>query len=129
MTRSFRLDQIPGPVKSFLVKAIILFVGWKVVYLVFLAPGRVLDKPLTSAVGKGTAATLAFFYPADDYNAAPGIHPIVAGREGTEPVMMVRSGDTVLLNIADACNGKENRRSKKKEKAKTKDWKRKGTDK
>jgi len=104
MTRSFRLDQIPGPVKSFLVKAIILFVGWKVVYLVFLAPGRVLDKPLTSAVGKGTAATLAFFYPADDYNAAPGIHPIVAGREGTEPVTMVRSGDTVLINYTKATN-------------------------
>jgi exosortase/archaeosortase family protein len=117
MIRSFRLHripgpakplrQIPGPVKSFLVKAAILFVGWKVVYLVFLLPGRVLDKPLTTGVGKSTAATLAFFNPAADYNAAPGIHPIVAGREGTEPVMMIRSGDTVLLNIADACNGLE----------------------
>src|SRR5580658_9294191 len=107
MIRSFRLDQIPGPVKSFLVKAIVLFVGWKVVYLVFLAPGRVLDKQLTSAVGKGTAATLGFLYPADDYNAVSGIHPIVPGGEDMEPVMMVRSGDTVLLNIADACNGLE----------------------
>src|SRR5580698_8774823 len=69
------LRQIPGPVKSFLVKAVLLFVGWKLVYLVFLSPGRVLDKPLTSAVAKGTAATLAFFNPADDYSAAPGIHP------------------------------------------------------
>jgi exosortase/archaeosortase family protein len=115
MTRSFfRLHQIPGPVKSFLLKAAILFVAWKVVYLVFLLPGRVLDKPLTTAVAKSTAGTLAFFYPADDYNAAPGIHsifagalPTSAGREAMEPVMMIRSGNDVLLNIADACNGLE----------------------
>lgn len=107
MIRSFRLDQIPGPVKSFLVKAAVLFLGWKVVYLIFLLPGRVLDKPLTTGVGKGTAATLAFFSPAADYNAAPGTHLIIDGREGMEPVMKIRSGDTVLLNIADACNGLE----------------------
>jgi exosortase/archaeosortase family protein len=107
MIRSFRLHQIPGPVKTFLVKATILFVGWKAVYLLFLLPGRVLDKPLTDAVAKGTAATLAFFHPADDYNATPGTHVIIPGREGIEPVMMIRSGDNVLLNIADACNGLE----------------------
>jgi exosortase/archaeosortase family protein len=107
MTLSLRLHQIPGPVKTFLVKASILFVAWKAVYLIFLLPGRVLDKPLTSFVAKGAAATLGIFHPADDYNAIPGTHAIITGREGIEPVMTIRSGDTVLLNIADACNGLE----------------------
>ena len=107
MILSDKWNQVPKPVKAFLLKAITVFVVWKAVYLLFLLPGRVLDKPLTTAVGKATAATLAFFNPAADYNAALGIHSIIAGREGTEEVMMIRSGDTVLLNIADACNGLE----------------------
>jgi exosortase/archaeosortase family protein len=107
MIRSARFNRIPKPVKEFLLKAAILFVAWKAVYLLFLLPGRVLDKPLTHLIGKGTAATLALFNPAGDYNAISTMHPKGLGNEGAEPVMAIRSGQTGLLDIADVCNGLE----------------------
>jgi exosortase/archaeosortase family protein len=107
MIRSAGINRIPKPVRAFLVKAAILFVAWKAVYLIFLLPGRVLDKPLTYLIGKGTASTLGFFNHSADYNAIPAIHPKGFGNEGMEPVMSIRSGDTILLDIADVCNGLE----------------------
>jgi exosortase/archaeosortase family protein len=107
MIRPSRFSRIPKPVKEFLLKAAILFVAWKAVYLLFLLPGRVLDKPLTYLIGKGTANTLILFNPSGDYNAIPTMHPKGLGNEGPEPVMAIRSGQTGLLDIADVCNGLE----------------------
>jgi len=107
MIRSTRFTRIPRPVREFLWKATILFVAWKAVYLLFLLPGRVLDKPLTYVIGKGTAATLSLFNPSGNYNAIPAMHPKGFGNEGLEPVMAIRSGQTGLLDIADVCNGLE----------------------
>ncbi len=107
MIRSARFNRIPKPVRSLLLKATMLFVVWKAVYLLFLLPGRVLDKPLTYAVGKGTAATLGLFNPGGDYSAVSAIRPGELVGEGLVPVMVIRSGQTVLLNIADPCNGLE----------------------
>jgi exosortase/archaeosortase family protein len=107
MIRSTKVTRIPKPVRKFLLMATILFVVWKAVYLLFLLPGRVLDKPLTYVIGKGTAATLRLFNPSGDYNAIPAMHPKGFGNQGLEPVMAVRSGQTGLLDIADVCNGLE----------------------
>ena len=107
MIRSIRFTRTPRPVREFLLKATILFVAWKAVYLLFLLPGRVLDKPLTYVIGKGTAATFSLFNPSGNYNAIPTMHPKGFGDEGLEPVMAIRSGQTGLLDIADVCNGLE----------------------
>jgi exosortase/archaeosortase family protein len=107
MIRSARFTRIPKPVRNFLLKAAILFVAWKAVYLLFLQPARVLDKPLTYFLGKSTAGTLALFHPAGNYNAIRTMHLKGFGNEGLEPVMAIRSGQTNLLDIADVCNGLE----------------------
>jgi exosortase/archaeosortase family protein len=107
MIRQTRFNGIPKPVKEFLIKATILFVAWKAVYLLFLLPGRVLDRPLTYSIGKGTAATLGLFNPSGDYNAVSTMHLKGLGDQGLEPVMAVRSNQTDLLDIADVCNGLE----------------------
>jgi exosortase/archaeosortase family protein len=109
MIRPTRPSRIPKPVSQFLLKAAILFVAWKAVYLLFLLPGRVLDRPLTYVIGKGTAAALRLLNPSGDahYNAIPAMHPKGLGNEGLEPVMAIRSDQTVMLNIADVCNGLE----------------------
>jgi exosortase/archaeosortase family protein len=107
MIRSTRLAQIPKPVRAFLLKATLLFVVWKAVYLLFLLPGRVLDKPLTYLVGKGAAATLALTNRSANYNAIATTHQKGLGNEGAEPVMAIRSGDSILLSIADVCNALE----------------------
>lgn len=102
-----RFAQIPTPVRKFLLTATILFVAWKAVYLLFLQPSRVLDKPLTYVIGKSTAATLDLFNPAGHYTATPTTHLKGFGNEGLEPVMAIRSGQNNLLDIADVCNGLE----------------------
>jgi len=107
MIRSVGFTRIPKPVKEFLLKATILFVAWKAVYLIFLLPGRVLDKPLTYFIGKGTAATLRLFNHSGNYNAISTMHLKGLGNQGLEPVMAIRSGQTNLLDIADVCNGLE----------------------
>ncbi|HET6253219.1 MAG TPA: hypothetical protein VFE32_04070 [Puia sp.] len=107
MIRSKRFNRIPKPVIEFLLKATFLFVAWKAVYLLFLLPGRVLDKPLTYIIGKGAAATLTLLNPSGGFNAVSAVHPKGFGNEGLEPVMAIRSGQTGLLDIADVCNGLE----------------------
>ena len=107
MIRSFRLDQIPGPVKSFLVKAAVLFLGWKVVYLIFLLPGRVLDKPLTYRRRQRYRGYPRIFFSRRRLQRRarhPSDHrrPRRHGTGHENPLR--RYG---LLNIADACNGLE----------------------
>ncbi|HEV3327223.1 MAG TPA: exosortase/archaeosortase family protein [Puia sp.] len=107
MILSDKWNQVPKPVKAFLLKAITVFVVWKAVYLLFLLPGRVLDKPLTYVIGKGTAASLNLISRPADYTATSTIHAKEFGNEGTEPVMAIRRGRDTVLSIADPCNGLE----------------------
>jgi exosortase/archaeosortase family protein len=53
-----RKQSIPRPVLSFLIKATVLFVVWKILYLSFLLPHRVLDEPLTRVIGFSTVVVL-----------------------------------------------------------------------
>jgi exosortase/archaeosortase family protein len=111
MIHSEKRKRIPPPVKLFLLKAVILFVTWKALYLFILQPNRYLDKPLTYVVSAGTVATLNGFGYSHAYVAASGIHP--KGNptsEGTvvwEPVMNIWLHTDRVLSIADACNGLE----------------------
>ncbi|HXD77835.1 MAG TPA: exosortase/archaeosortase family protein [Puia sp.] len=66
-----------------------------------------MDRPLTYLIGKGTAATLNLIHPSGHFNAIPAMHPKGFGNEGLEPIMAIRSDQTVLLSIADVCNGLE----------------------
>ena len=49
------INEIPKPVKTFASKALVLLIVWQVVYLGFLAPSRVIDKPLSMFTGNATA--------------------------------------------------------------------------
>jgi hypothetical protein len=49
------INEIPKPVKTFASKALLLLIVWQVVYLGFLAPTRIIDKPLSMFTGNATA--------------------------------------------------------------------------
>lgn len=105
MKRSVSWDQVPKPVKLFLLKAICVFVAWKAVYLLILLPNRVLDKPLTYVIGKSTAATLNVFRPSLDYSA---VATKTLAPDGLwYNVMAIRRGKDGVLSIGDVCNGLE----------------------
>jgi len=107
MKLSDKWHGIPKPVKAFLLKATVLFVVWKAVYLLLLLPGRVLDKPLTFLIGKGTAASLNVIRRPDEYSAVPTTQPNFPEDDALVPVMAIRSGRQTVLSIADRCNGLE----------------------
>src|ERR1700761_1611109 len=103
--------SIRRPVKLFLLRAAVLFVAWKALYLLFLLPNRVLDQPLTYAISKASVAVLNVINPSNGYVTIPAVHPKGNGKgEGPivwEPVMDIRSRAERVLSVADACNGLE----------------------
>lgn len=105
MVFSEKLKQIPGPVKSFLWKAVTIFVVWKVLYLIILVPNRVLDRPFTDALGVSTARTLNFFSRPANYSTRPDVNIKWNGEK--EDVIAILRGQQRMLFIADACNGLE----------------------
>jgi len=99
---------MPRPVISFLVKAIVLFVVWKVLYLSFLLPKRILDEPLTKGIGFSTVAVL---------NGLPG-KALFSGRTIADTldveggvirgnIVAIYRDEEKTLTVADACNGLE----------------------
>jgi exosortase/archaeosortase family protein len=95
------LKQVPAQVRSFLVKALVLFVAWKLVYHLVLFPIRFPDRPLTLA----TAKSAAFLY-----THLMGETMILTderiSNEGI-PYIAVHTAGHKLVAIADSCNGLE----------------------
>lgn len=100
--------QVPGAVKLFSLKAVILFIAWKALYLLVLLPGRVLDQPLTYMIGVGTTKTLNAVSRSGGYWTVAGVNPKRDGDTWVEePVMHINRFRERVLSIADACNGLE----------------------
>ena len=100
-------EQVPRVVKIFLLKGLILFVAWKLLYL-FILPERVLDAPVTNLVARGTTKTLNFFDKSAIYTTTPSTTKVEAdGALYTEGDMDIFKGDRKILIIADVCNGLE----------------------
>ncbi len=100
--------RVPRPVLSFLLKGLIFFVIWKVLYLALLLPARVPDRALTRLVGFSTVDVLNLFSPGtafmavevrDDYVEDGIFHPSTS--------VDIRRGAMQTLRVADACNGLE----------------------
>jgi exosortase/archaeosortase family protein len=100
--------QIPKPVRLFFLKGCVVFIVWKSLYLFFLLPNRVLDGPLTYAVGKGTIRALNFITFSHNFSAEKGV--LEHNEFGTiriEPIMQIDAQNRKALAVADACNGLE----------------------
>jgi exosortase family protein XrtF len=98
---------IPRPVQLFLLKALALFIVWKLIYLLFLFPARVLDGPLTFAVGKETAATLNLVTRSHEFTASDVLFFEPGARAQYYHVMEIDAHSERALLIADGCNGLE----------------------
>jgi exosortase/archaeosortase family protein len=102
--------RIPGPVRSFLIRSVIFFVAWKILYLALLLPHRTLDRPLTDWVGKGASWTLNAVAHRGGFSAASGVStstPSPGERPVQEKVSAVSFHNERVLAIADVCNGLE----------------------
>jgi exosortase family protein XrtF len=100
--------RIPRPVVLFILKALAMFVFWKVLYLSFLLPHMVPDRVLTRFVGVSTVSVLNVFSSDAPYSA------VELFDDNTEEDVIyratcidIRRGGLQTLRVANACNGLE----------------------
>jgi len=100
--------RIPRSIVTFFIKAFLLFVVWKALYIFLLLPGRVLDRPLTRFVGNATVSALNVLTGKPVYTATEVKDSITEN----SPViyitaMDIRRNGEQTLRVADACNALE----------------------
>ena len=99
---------IPRGVMAFLLKALLIFILWKSLYLIFLSPDRILDAPLTRVVAVGAARTLQTFSHNHKFTV---VHEKdeseFAGTMITEELETIYYDNKLALAIADRCNALE----------------------
>jgi exosortase/archaeosortase family protein len=100
--------QVPRVVALFFLKALLVFVVWKAVYLLWLMPKGILDEPLTWSTGKATVGMLNLFWGHGRFVGVRGFETQeVDGGEVTGAVTDVILDGQNTLRIAGACNGLE----------------------
>lgn len=104
-----KFQTIPPEVKIFLLKALLLFVLWKSVYLFYLFPTRLLDRPLTKIVGAHSACLLNIVNPTSQPYTFQSQIAITQfeGEFQASPVNRIIRDDKSLVAIGDPCNGLE----------------------
>ncbi len=86
--------KIPKPIRVFLLRALIIFVAWKSIYILGLQPGRILDRPLTDVTSHLTAVIYAKLSGGD-----------VISVNGEKDIIYVNGRR--MLSVMDGCNGLE----------------------
>jgi exosortase family protein XrtF len=100
--------QIPKTVRVFFGRALLLFVGWKTIYLILLLPGRVLDGPLTYSVAVLTTKTLNAFSPSHNFSVISALDTsYFEGSKRFEHQMQIYQNKDKTLAISDECNALE----------------------
>lgn len=65
-----RIAEIPRPILKFGLKCLIIFIVWQSIYVIFLEPKRIIDKPLTELVGNLTSSGLKIIYPKNNFRTS-----------------------------------------------------------
>ncbi len=102
------VQDVSGPVKTFLYRAFLIFFFWKLVYLFLLLPQRLIDGPLTNSVGKQTVLLLNFSHQRDQFSARPYLsRKFFEGQLVESTVSRIEFTGRKVMHIADGCNGLE----------------------
>ncbi|GEO09895.1 archaeosortase/exosortase family protein [Segetibacter aerophilus] len=95
------IKQMPADTRAFLVKALIIFLAWKLLYHLVLFPVRIPDQQLTFA----TASAAAFLY-SNLMDEKMIITEEKVNKQGMSYIAVHAEGKK-LVAIADSCNGLE----------------------
>lgn len=99
-------NLVPDAVKQFLLRALIILIAWKILYLAFLLPTRVFDKPLSHSVAGTAAAMLNTFTNSKDYSAKSENGDTDDGLTNV-PLDNIYFHQKTIVSIEDGCNGLE----------------------
>ena len=101
-------NNVPKAVKAFIFKALTILLVWKIVYLAFLLPTRLIDKPLTYSVGTVTAWLLNTTTHSSDYTTQSVVADVVTDAGPTPmPLQKVYFRGHDIVAIEDTCNALE----------------------
>jgi exosortase family protein XrtF len=101
-------NKVPVGVKQFLLRALIILIAWKVLYLAFLLPTRLLDKPLSYSVAKSSAWLLNFCTRSADYSTRSEDGNVSTDNGITVmPLENIYYHQRDLVSIEDGCNALE----------------------
>jgi len=101
-------NKVPVAVKRFIFKAFAILVVWKVLYLAFLLPTRLLDKPLTYSVGTATTWLLNTYTRSSDYSTRSEVSNVATDQGYTSmPLQKIYFHQDNIVSIEDGCNALE----------------------
>ena len=101
-------NNVPKAVKVFIFKALTILIVWKIVYLAFLLPTRLIDKPLTYSVGSVTTWFLDICTHSADYTTQSVVGNVATDKGFTlMPLQKIYFRGRDIVSIEDTCNALE----------------------
>ncbi len=100
--KKYWLD-IPSTVRSFLVKAVLCFLIWKVTHHLYLKPHRLLDVPLTVQTASNTQQALELIYPAKQFTSKE----VITHNKSDFYGISIMANDKKIITVLDPCNALE----------------------
>lgn len=95
--------EIPSAVRSFLVKAVIFFLIWKVAYHLYIKPHRLFDVPLTQQTATNTQQALAIIYPNIQFTSK---EVVIRNKADFYGISIMANGRKIIT-VLDPCNALE----------------------
>ena len=102
------IKDIPKPIRLFLVKALVIFLSWKLIYRLFLYDSRYLDQAITSHLGNASILLINSLGNLEGFTTKRVTDfYIIDGISVKEESSAIYHNDRMVLHIANACNGIE----------------------
>lgn len=102
-----KYNDIPKEVRRFLVRAIVVFITWKLIYHLFLFSNRVIDAPFTQIACFGTEQILKVVYPQSDFQVKEHYRNYSLTDSSRVYTNIIYKDNKPVLGIADGCNALE----------------------
>ena len=100
--------KVPVAVRQFILRALAILISWKILYLVFLLPTRVLDKPLSHSVANGTSWLLNKYTNSTAYYPKSETGTVITDNGPViSPLEDVYFNRRNVVSIEDPCNALE----------------------
>jgi exosortase/archaeosortase family protein len=97
------LSSFPTAVRQFLLRSLLLFIVWQTSYLLWLAPSRTIDRPLTLHTGHCGAKLLQYCIPNTPIVCKESM-PVITKAYYQQGAIHLWAGARRLVGLADACN-------------------------
>jgi len=103
------VQQLPNEVKLFLKKVVVLFIAWKLLYILVLIPNEVPDAWMVKKLGAATVTFLNVYYQTDVFSNTNVTRKKLYGKDNVPITYSIINYNKTkkILGIYQACDGLE----------------------